>query len=102
MATLRHCESYNKRSRTGGVGIWAADTDLDRGGRTTLDASSSAGGAASWASPSATNCNMESHSFASIFIGYRITKEQQVRDRGWEVMEEERVRKTEPRVDELI
>ena len=58
--------SHNKGSRTGGVGIWAADTDLDRGGRTVLDVRLSAEGAKSWASPSETNCKIESHSFASI------------------------------------
>jgi hypothetical protein len=59
----------NRGSRTGGVGICAADTDLDRGGRTTLDGGLSAGGAVSWASPSETNCSIESHSFASILVG---------------------------------
>jgi len=39
--------SHNRGSRTGGVGICVVDTDLNRGGRATLDGGLSAEGAAS-------------------------------------------------------
>jgi hypothetical protein len=83
----------NRGSRTGGVGICVADTDLDRGGCTTLDRGLSAGGAVSWASPSATNCSIESHSFASILVGYRLlhyykAQERWVWNMSWEEVDE--------------
>ena len=82
----------NRGSRTGGVGICVADIDLDRG-RTTLDGGLSAGGAVSWASPSATNCSIESHSFASILVGYRLLHYYKAQERvgvemSWEEVDE--------------
>jgi hypothetical protein len=89
MEFLRH---NNRGSRTGGVGICVADIDLDRGGRATLDGGLSAEGVVSWASPSATNCSIESHSFASI-LGYRLlhyykAQERWVGNMSWEEVDE--------------